>query len=85
MPEEDKPDAFNLDKVQDSGTVSFWRSLACAGHTAVLFHSGQDSYILGFGPFVLFDDTSLRQKGLNIPIIKGVPIPPPDKVPKLLS
>ncbi|MFQ5863431.1 MAG: hypothetical protein ACE5IC_09975 [Candidatus Brocadiales bacterium] len=85
VPEVEQSDTPVSDENQGSGGASFWRSLACTGHTTALFHSGQDSYILGFGPPTLFGDDSSEHVGPNIPIIKDVFIPPPDKIPKLLS
>ncbi len=63
---------------------SLWHMPWC-GHTAVLLNSPQDPYMPGPGPLALFCDTSSGQEGPDTAVIEDVSIPPPDKVPRILS
>ncbi len=80
-----QPAGAASDEKHTSGEVSFWRSLDCSGHATILFYSTQDSYVLSPGFLALPDDTPSRKEGLDNSVIKDMFIPPPDKVPRLLS
>ncbi len=81
----DQPVNTALGEKHASDEVSFWGSLACSGHVAVLSYSTQDSYMFGLDSPALPNDTLSRKEWLNNPVIKDIFVPPSEKVPRLLS